>query len=247
MKWFCSLRSAFAFLTRLPVGPWRLQDDLHGIAMWLPVIGLVVGGLVGLALWGLQQVFTPLICAVLGCAVWVLITGGLHLDGVADCGDALPVEVSKERRLEIMKDSRLGTFGGIALFFNLVVKVAALASLLTFFADYFIVACALAALLARVQIFLAMKFPSARPGGMGAAFAEGTRPWHAIVAYVITLACCAYVGILGAFAFLAASLFALVFLSYAKRRLGGVTGDVFGCLIELTENVVLLVFCFVNV
>ena len=112
-----TIRSAFGFLTRLPVGPWPLQNDLNGISAWLPLVGLVVGGLAGGLTWAATLLFPSLVCGVIGCACWVAITGGLHLDGVADCGDGLPVEVPRERRLEIMKDSRLGTFGGTALFF----------------------------------------------------------------------------------------------------------------------------------
>ena len=107
-----TIRSAFGFLTRLPVGPWPLQNDLNGISAWLPLVGLVVGGLAGGLTWAATLLFPSLVCGVIGCACWVAITGGLHLDGVADCGDGLPVEVPRERRLEIMKDSRLGTFGG---------------------------------------------------------------------------------------------------------------------------------------
>ena len=124
-----TIRSAFGFLTRLPVGPWPLQNDLNGISAWLPLVGLVVGGLAGGLTWAATLLFPSLVCGVIGCACWVAITGGLHLDGVADCGDGLPVEVPRERRLEIMKDSRLGTFGGTALFFNLAFKGAALAAL----------------------------------------------------------------------------------------------------------------------
>lgn len=148
-----TIRSAFGFLTRLPVGPWPLQNDLNGISAWLPLVGLVVGGLAGGLTWAATLLFPPLVCGVIGCACWVAITGGLHLDGVADCGDGLPVEVPRERRLEIMKDSRLGTFGGTALFFNLAFKGAALAALAAFGSwELLLTACALAGLLARSQI-----------------------------------------------------------------------------------------------
>lgn len=157
----------------------------------------------------------PLVCGIIGCACWVAVTGGLHLDGVADCGDGLPIEVSRERRLEIMKDSRLGTFGGTALFFNLAFKGAALATLAAHGTwELLLTACALAGLLARSQIFIAMRFPGARPGGMGEAFKQGTRPgtalgcgsrqpWlpqqgtrpgHALAAAAVTLAACALAG-----------------------------------------------------
>ena len=177
-----AIRSAFGFLTRLPVGPWPLQNNLNGISAWLPLVGIVVGGLVGGLTFLSSLLFSPLLCGVIGCACWVAVTGGLHLDGVADCGDGLPVEVTRERRLEIMKDSRLGTFGGTALFFNLAFKA-------------------------------------------------------------VTLAACVLAGWSGLYALGAALAGSLALLLYARHRLGGVTGDVFGCTVECTEWIVLLTFC----
>ena len=239
-----TIRSAFGFLTRLPVGPWPLQNDLNGISAWLPLVGLGVGGLAGGLTWTATLLFPPLVCGIIGCACWVAVTGGLHLDGVADCGDGLPIEVSRERRLEIMKDSRLGTFGGTALFFNLAFKGAALATLAAHGTwELLLTACALAGLLARSQIFIAMRFPGARPGGMGEAFKQGTRPGHALAAAAVTLAACALAGWNGLYALLSALAGSMGLLLYARRRLGGVTGDVFGCTVECTEWLVLLTFC----
>lgn len=239
-----TIRSAFGFLTRLPVGPWPLQKDLNGISAWLPLVGIVTGGLAGILTFAASMFVPPLLCGVIGCACWVAITGGLHLDGVADCGDGLPVEVSRERRLEIMKDPRLGTFGGTAIFFNLAFKTSALAVLAaTGSWEYLLTACALAGLLARSQIFIAMRFPGARPGGMGEAFQQGTRPVHGVIAGLITITACLLAGWMGIFALCAALAGSLLILLYALRRLGGVTGDVFGCTVECTEWIVLLTFC----
>ena len=226
-----AIRSAFGFLTRLPVGPWPLQNDLNGISAWLPLVGIVVGGLVGGLTFLSSLLFSPLLCGVIGCACWVAVTGGLHLDGVADCGDGLPVEVTQERRLEIMKDSRLGTFGGTALFFNLAFKAAALAVLAASGSwPLLLTACILAGLLARSQIFIAMRFP-------------GARPVHALIAAAVTLGACVLAGWSGLYALGAALAASLALLLYARRRLGGVTGDVFGCTVECTEWIVLLTFC----
>ena len=98
-------------------------------------------------------------------------------------------------------------------------------------------------LLARSQIFIAMRFPGARPGGMGEAFKQGTRPGHALAAAAVTLAACALAGWNGLYALLSALAGSMGLLLYARRRLGGVTGDVFGCTVECTEWLVLLTFC----
>lgn len=248
MKLLLSLRSAFGFLTRLPVGPWPLQSDLAGISAWLPLVGIVVGGIAGFAAWGACLLFgpSPLLAGLVGCACWVAVTGGLHLDGVADCGDGLPVEVSRERRLEIMKDSRLGTFGGTFLILTLLLKAGAVGTLASRAASGWELAalCALAGMLARTQIFIAMRFPSARPGGMGDAFRQGTRRRHAALALTVALAACLCMGSRGLVALAAALASSFSVLGYANRRLSGVTGDVFGFSVETTEWAVLLSLCW---
>ena len=157
-----------------------------------------------------------------------------------------------ERVLEIMKDSRLGTFGGAALFFILALKAAALGALAgTFQADGsgpdafapLLLSCCLAGMLARCMVFAAMRVPSARPGGLGEALHEGVTSRHELIALAIGLGICAVNGVRGLYALAIALLAAYLLLSAAKKRLGGVTGDVFGCLVELTECVVLIVCC----
>ena len=162
------------------------------------------------------------------------------------------MEAPPARRLEIMKDSRLGTFGGAALFFILALKAAALGALAgTFQAegsgpDAFaplLLSCCLAGTLARCMVFAAMRVPSARPGGLGEALHEGVAPRHELIALAAGLGLCAANGMRGLYALVAALLAASLLLSAARKRLGGVTGDVFGCLIELTECAVLVVCC----
>ena len=142
-----------------------------------------------------------------------------------------------------MKDSRLGTFGGAALFFILALKAAALGALAgTFQADGsgpdafapLLLSCCLAGTLARCMVFAAMRVPSARPG---------VTSRHELIALAIGLGICAVNGVRGLYALAIALLAAYLLLSAAKKRLGGVTGDVFGCLVELTECVVLIVCC----
>lgn len=168
---------------------------------------------------------------------------------MADCGDGLLVEAPPERRLEIMKDSRLGTFGGAALFFVLALKAAALCTLAASFDGSWsglltlAGACCMAGALARSMVFPAMHIPSARPGGLGAALHNGVTRRHDMLALGIGLGICALNGGRGFTALIAALLVAWLLLSAARKRLGGVTGDVFGCLIELTESAVLVACC----
>ena len=243
------LRSALRFFTRLPVGRPDPSASFHGVMVWLPVVGLIIGLIIGLAVWAAALVLPSVLCGVFGCFVWVAVTGGLHLDGVADCGDGMLVEAPREKRLVIMKDSRLGTFGGVALFFVLLFKAAALACLCESSAPTlaslaaFAGICVMAAVLGRSAVFAAQRLPSARPDGMGSMVAKGTDKSHGLRALALCVLVCAFNGWLGALAFAAALFTAWILLSAAMKRLGGVTGDVYGCLIELTECAVLTVCC----
>ncbi|MDD4091566.1 MAG: adenosylcobinamide-GDP ribazoletransferase [Smithellaceae bacterium] len=237
-----NLRTAFGLLTTLPVGisePWQPGDSGRA-AFWVPLVGLAVGGLVWLAWLGLNLIFPALVAAVLTLAVWVGLTGGLHLDGLADCCDGLPGSASRERRLEIMKDPHLGAFGVIGLFFVLTLKATAL-SLLAPSSGLSIV---FAATLGRWLILPASRLPQARPGGMGADFAAGVRPAGVWITAALPISLAVLLGMQGAFAVLAALISGAALLSLAWKRIGGVTGDVLGALVEVAETVILLSFVF---
>ncbi len=235
-----NLRIAFGLMTTLPVSlpdDWSAGDSGRA-AVWYPLVGLVVGALTWLAWTGARLLFSPLAAGVIALVVWVALTGGLHLDGLADCCDGLFASVPSERRLEIMKDPHTGAFGVIGLILVLFLKAAALASL----SPAASLGILLAASLARGCILLAGLFPLARPSGMGADFASGFRRsfilWGAIIPLVIAMLLEAR-GVLSALAGIAA---AALILWFAKSRIGGVTGDVFGMVVEVVETVVLLVF-----
>lgn len=243
------LRAALGFFTRLPVGSTPSASSFEGVMVWLPVVGVIIGLLMALVLAAAALCLPAPLCGVLACLAWVAMTGGLHLDGVADCGDGLIVETSPARRLEIMKDSRLGTFGGIALFFVLALKATALYTLaLSLTASWGALlalagACCLAGGLARSLVFVAMRLPSARPEGLGAALRRGIAARHEWTALAIGLGLCMLNGLRGLAALALSALVVWLLLAAARKRLGGVTGDVFGCLIELVECSVLIVCC----
>ena len=235
-----TLRIAFGLMTTLPV---RLPDDWSAgdsgrASVWYPFVGLVIGASTWLAWQVTMLVFPPSVAGVITLIVWVLLTGGLHLDGLADCCDGLFVSAPQERRLEIMKDPHVGAFGVIGLILVLLLKAAALTSL-TSFSSFGIL---LAASLARWCILPAGLLPLARPTGMGADFAAGFRrsflAWGAIIP--VTLALLLNVrGVLSSLAKLGTS---VLVLWLAQSRIGGVTGDVFGMLVEIVETVVLVAF-----
>jgi adenosylcobinamide-GDP ribazoletransferase len=237
MKYF---RIAFGLMTTLPI---RLPDDWQAgdsgrASVWYPFVGLVIGGLTWLGWMSALRFFSPLVAGILTLIPWVTLTGGLHLDGLADCCDGLLASTTIERRLEIMKDPRLGTFGGIGLILTLLLKAAVLSSLTPQSALEIL----LAASLARWCILPAGLLPLARPSGMGADFKVGFKRWFIFVGAIIPLGLAIILGIHGLISLLAGLLAAAIVLHLAKSRIGGVTGDVFGMTVEVVEVVSLLAF-----
>lgn len=235
-----TLRIAFGLLTTLPVklpGDWSAGDSGRA-SLWYPLVGLVIGALTWLVWRGAMLVFPPLVAGILALAAWVAWTGGLHLDGLADCCDGLLASASIERRLEIMKDPHLGAFSVIGLILVLLLKAAALVSL-TYAASFGIL---LAAALARWCILPAGLLPSARPGGLGADFSAGLKRSFILVSGVLPIALAFVLEVRGVVSLLLGAGAAALILQLAKSRIGGVTGDVLGMIVEIVETVVLLVF-----
>ncbi len=258
------LKLALSFLTVIPMRiTWALQPgDLGRAAAWFPLVGLLIGALLAAAWWGFMYLFPSLLTAVLVVALWAGLTGGLHLDGLADCCDGLLAAVAPERRLEIMKDPRLGTFGGAGLILHLLIKISAVAvlpasaalfaathsttgrALSASFVTVFVTVLPLllAPALARWLILLVARQPMARSGGLGADFVTGLT-WRAFLfAVLVPLGLVIAGGLRGLLAAAAAHLAVWGVVRLARARLGGVTGDVLGMTVELSEAVVLLVF-----
>jgi len=233
------LRIAFNLLTVLPVrapADWRPGDSGRA-AGWYPLVGLALGLLLALVNYAAALVLPALVVAGLTLVVWVALTGGLHLDGLSDCCDGLFHPSNPQRRLEIMKDPHLGAFGAVGLGLALLLKFAALASLPPERAALAIV---LAASLGRWAILPAGLQPLARPGGMGADFSAGLRRSALAWGALIPLALAALNGLPGVLALAAALPAVYLLLRFARARIGGVTGDVFGLLVETVEILTLL-------
>lgn len=231
---------AFSLLTTLPLpspASWQPGDSGRA-AGWFPLVGLVIGLLVGGVHWLGGLVFPPLVTGALALTAWVALTGGLHLDGLADCADGLLYPGAPEKRLEIMRDPRLGAFGAIGLALALLLKFSVLASL----TPSTLPAVLLAASLARWCILPAGLLPPAKPGGMGADFAAGLQKTALVGSGFIPLGMACLLGVRGLLAAALGLLAAFGVLTLAKNRLGGITGDVFGLLVESVETVVLLVY-----
>jgi adenosylcobinamide-GDP ribazoletransferase len=222
------VRTAVAFLTRLPV-PAPAEPSLDRAAAFFPLVGLLVGGIAaGVRALG-DQVLPPLPSTLLAIAAALLVTGALHEDGLADVADGLGAHVSRERRLEILRDPRVGTFGALALIVAVGLVLTTVGTLDTGHAARTLIA---AHVLARWAMLPVSRYVRpARPGGAGALLRVTTPALIAatVLAAVIAVAAGAAAALPAAAIASAASAAALV------RGLGGVTGDGYGATAKLTE------------
>ncbi len=257
---------ALSLLTVLPVRARWEEGTRPGRAMAAyPLTGALIGAALALSAQLLSRALPAgpdaLLPAVLVLAIWVLLTGGLHLDGWADCCDALFVPASRERRLEILHDPRLGSFGGIGLALLLLLKLAAIRALLAPSGQGgripglgFPLAAGplpgwmvllVAPVVARWTLVLAARaYPPARPQGMAVTFRQGLGRRELAFATLTAAIACIPLGPAGLvlWAVSAAVMYGLARL--AMSRLGGLTGDVYGATVELAESAVLLAACF---
>jgi adenosylcobinamide-GDP ribazoletransferase len=238
------LKIGFIFLTRLPlIHKEPVAKGELARALWTaPVVGIAVA-LAGAVVYGVASALhvPPLPAAALAVAATLLLTGGLHEDGLADVADGFGGGGTRERKLEIMRDSRIGTYGVCALVLSLILRIGALAHP----GDTGLVALALIAAHAggRAAIAPFMQFvPPARADGLSAE--AGTPPGEAslaaaLIGAVVLLACLGLSKGLVAIVLLVGAFALLSWLS--RRQIGGQTGDVLGALEQAGEVIVLLV------
>lgn len=238
-----SVAAAIAFLTRLPLGR-RIDLDGRDVArgaLLFPLVGAAIGAAVGGSAILAERALPPFAAAAAALAVGALLTGALHLDGLADTADALAGR-SRERALEIMRDPRIGTYGAIALAFDLLLKVAALGALLER-GDALVPLVAAAALARSTAVPLASFLPYARPeGGVGGVLSGRVSIGTTVGAVVLAAApALALLGWRGAGMLGAAAVVTLALGLGYRRWLGGVTGDALGAAVEIVETIALLV------
>lgn len=224
------LTAAFGLLTRLPV-PDTGAPDPRAAWAW-PVAGLAVGAagaLAGLA--GQLVGLAPGVTAALMLAVAALVTGGLHEDGLADCADGFWGGRDKARRLEIMKDSRVGSYGVLALGIVLLARWSALTALVA--AGHWGVLPAAEALSRAVMAAVMALLPNARGSGLSASHGAVPRPTAALAAGLALLAALALAGWAAPAMALAAGLAAAAVAATARAKIGGQTGDVLGAAQQL--------------
>jgi len=241
--------AALAFLTRLPVG--RLaafgSTDVARSARWFPFIGALLGAF-SIALLALcANLFPAAVTAILLAGLDALLTGALHLDGLADTADGFGGGASREDVLRIMRDHAIGSYGAVALILVLALKIAATASLIG--AGTAFPALLLTPVLGRWSVVaLSAALPYARPvsddrastGGSPARFIGRV---EFIISTIIAIAVALAAGLLRGPAALVLVALGSTFWGWCcRRRIGGVTGDTLGAGLEISECLTLLLF-----
>jgi len=237
--------TASRFLTVLPLGRGRVVEPerMASSMAYFPLVGAWLGVMLWFCDYGLGRVFPHQVVSALLVGILAIVTGGLHIDGLADTIDGIfGGRGDKARTLEIMKDSRIGAMGVVAVVLLLLVKFAAFDSLQgTARAQAIIAAPALARW---SQVAVAFRSEYARKeGSLARPFVEHLTPLYFIVA-LLGAALIAYLvaGLWGIVPFAVSAAIALAARGYFKRLIGGVTGDTIGAASELCEAAILLAF-----
>ena len=231
------------FLTRIRIvrqTAWT-AEDFGRSTRFFPLVGLVLGICYALAAWILISVLgMRALTAALLLILPLLLTGGLHADGFMDTADGVFSGRERERKLEIMKDSRVGSFGVVAFVLLMFLQFALLLDMSPplLVSVFFVMP-----IIGRMAMVLAVScFPYARADGMGKTFADMADRRTVAIAAVTTSVLVIPIGLLATLALVIGIVFSLLFCRWMTAILGGVTGDVYGAATVLTETIVLVVF-----
>lgn len=245
---------AASYVTCLPVpsdvsGDAGTTDDgmtspLAGLAKYLPAVGLLIGAFLGALAWAIQIADVDrLLAAVLLASFWLIITNGIHFDGLMDTADGIFSHQPKERMLEIMSDPRAGNFGIMTGFIVFLIKVAALNSLSW---NDLLAALVLIPAWGRFAEIMAIGFfDYAKPRGKGKVWHDTMKMPGDLVAGAIPAVAATVIFIINGYwsaavAALAAILSGLILASWLSRKVGGQTGDTYGAVVEIAETAALV-------
>ena len=240
-----ALINAIRFLTivRIPerIAPFASEPSAYAKSIpFFPVVGLLIGGIAAAAAWFTGLAAGPLVVAVVGCLMLAAVTGGLHLDGLADTADGFLSHAPREKLLEIMRDSRLGAMGGMAIAFVLLLKVALLADLSS---ERQLVALLMSPVAGRCMIVLMLTLLRyARPGGgLGTAFCDFSKgivlTWSMLFLVVLAVVLAGWGGAAGA----VLGVLGVVGCAIScPKKIGGMTGDTLGAASEIAEILFIL-------
>lgn len=232
--------AAFRFLTIFPLpGTFGTDvEDLKGALAYFPVVGIFLGLLSGAAAWLAWHFFPPFVASVIVTFLLLSFSGALHLDGLADCADGFFSSRERSRVLEIMRDSRIGVMGVVALVMVLLFKVSALSCLESEAAVRAALLMPLAGRSALVMMIFLMPYVR-KEGGLGSPFYAARTGWALVFTLVVfTVACIAVMGFAGLAAALVVMFAVFLFSRLCHRKIGGATGDTLGASCEISEALI---------
>ena len=231
------LISATRFMTILPL---RKPDvfDSKGMAQFFPVVGIIAGALVAAFDFAVSGLWPKPVVALLDVILLVVVTGAFHVDGLGDAADGLLGHRPKEKALAIMKDSRIGAMGLVAIVCGLSIKWAGIASLNTHRHLLLIIIPAYAR---GGQLFGIRFLQYGRPdGGTGHALFDSTLKLSAFWGLLIPVALSLLLGWRGVWLIVVFGIITAAILLYYKKRIGCITGDMLGAMTEVTESMLFL-------
>jgi adenosylcobinamide-GDP ribazoletransferase len=221
------------FLTRVPIGRWLVlgADDVARGTLFFPLVGAGIGALVGVVATGLDGQLTATLAAAAAVVLEVLLTGAIHLDGLADAADGLGGR-TRERVLEIMREPAVGAFGVTAIVVDLLVKTAAIAAIAGG-SEPVLVLAVVFGLSRAAPVVLGLALPYARPsGGTGLVLTSGAAVSAASGLAIALGGAVGLLGVRGLWLLAGAAVGVILVGALARVRLGGVTGDVLGAAVE---------------
>lgn len=233
------ISAAFMLLTRIPMGRLRASPettpDLNRCLWAYPLVGMVVSLIGAFIYWGATELSIPQTPAIiLSLAAIIFTTGAFHEDGLADVADGFGGGTTRENKLEIMRDSRIGTYGGLALIISIGLKITSLATLP---ASYLMIALIIGAMISRFMIIVALLLLS--PARKESLSVEAGKPSvHSLLVAAImsTTPAIMFVGLRTTFiAFAVAAIATAILCRIAYKQVGGFSGDILGAVQQLSE------------
>jgi len=240
-----SFLAALQFLTSRPITLKRelSPEQLGRATAYFPVVGLIIGLILAGLNWLLLLILPPAVVNALLIVALVILTGALHLDGLADTCDGIAGHKTAEERRQVMHDSRTGAFGVVGIVLLLLVKYVTLNSIPPVFMTAVLIFMPVVSRWAMVYAIFAYRY--ARPSGLGTAFKQATRWPQFTAATIITLA--VSVALMPWFSMAGLLILAGIFIIttafsfYLKYKFAGLTGDTYGAINEVAEVCVLII------